>query len=102
VQGLKPGAFQLWVRGSQRAPPHHGIAVYHGGVVVAGRGAASSRGNLGPGAGCKVEPPHVVEIDRFLVARVAAEYERAALEHARAVSPSRGGCGCSSGGRSTS
>jgi hypothetical protein len=23
-KGLKPAAFQLWVRGRQRAPPHHG------------------------------------------------------------------------------
>jgi hypothetical protein len=26
-KGLKPGAFQIWVRGSQRAPPHRGTGV---------------------------------------------------------------------------
>ncbi len=38
-KGLKPGAFQLWVRGSQRAPPHRG-----------GRQKRRSRGIDGGGA----------------------------------------------------
>jgi hypothetical protein len=27
-KGLKPGAFQLWVRGSQRAPPHLAVELF--------------------------------------------------------------------------